>query len=321
MPGAFAHLTLVGVLAEQNRLEQLGLHDEMKNAIGAWFKFCELGSISPDYPYLSRNLWGLTTDHAATRWAEEFHLNRTVDVIRIGAQKLVTMTDIARSKCMAWLLGYSAHVGMDVTLHPVIERIAGPYYASKENQEKHRTCEMNQDVYIWEKYRPNLGRIGVCEHLSNGIAKCSALSTNALDEDLKVFWQAILQEVYPEEFASNPPDLDKWHKYFLKVVDNAEEAGNRALFPLSRHMLKNKGMLYPLTPESRFIDNLEVPMGTAKSYDTLFELALENVGRFWKQISDCIYQENQQLAQCGNWSLDNGRYLDGGRGEQYVFWA
>jgi len=48
----------------------------------------------------------------------------------------------------------------DVTIHPILELKVGSY---AEHKMGHRTCEMHQDAYIFQ--RLNLGDVGLSEHL------------------------------------------------------------------------------------------------------------------------------------------------------------
>jgi hypothetical protein len=52
MPGACAYLTLVNLIREPARLESYGLNPEAIISILDYFRFCEPGAVSPDYPYL-----------------------------------------------------------------------------------------------------------------------------------------------------------------------------------------------------------------------------------------------------------------------------
>jgi len=50
MPGAYAHITMVNKLKEPQRLERIpGFPHDAIAAVLKYFKFCELGAVSPDY--------------------------------------------------------------------------------------------------------------------------------------------------------------------------------------------------------------------------------------------------------------------------------
>ncbi|MBK5274202.1 MAG: zinc dependent phospholipase C family protein [Desulfuromonadales bacterium] len=98
MPGAYAHLTLANMLKETNLLDSIvGFPDEAKFAVMTHFCFCELGAVSPDYPYLALG------DSGAARWADEMHYTRTGEVINAGIRRLQGMSGVAQEKGLAWL--------------------------------------------------------------------------------------------------------------------------------------------------------------------------------------------------------------------------
>ena len=118
MPGAYAHITLVNELRTPARLDRLpDFPDAAKRAVMRHFKFCELGAVSPDYPYLA------LLDGGAAGWADRMHYERTGEMIAAGAREVAAMLPgVERDRALAWLLGYAAHVATDMTLHPVVER-------------------------------------------------------------------------------------------------------------------------------------------------------------------------------------------------------
>ena len=48
MPGAYAHITLVNLLKETRRLQAFNIPTEIATALLDYFKFVELGAVSPD---------------------------------------------------------------------------------------------------------------------------------------------------------------------------------------------------------------------------------------------------------------------------------
>ncbi|MEW5858674.1 MAG: zinc dependent phospholipase C family protein [Cyanobacteriota bacterium] len=226
MPGAYAHITLVNLLRDTRRLERIpGLPTEAIPAVLDYLKFCELGSVSPDYPYLSIG------DTDAKKWADQMHKHKSGDMLKSGVKNLMEFSGEAKRKGLAWLMGYAAHVVADVTVHPVIEMKVGEY---ESNKRPHRVCELNQDAYIFP--RLNLGGIGLSEYLKSGISKCcNTNNSRKLDKDIRELWISMLRDTYPEEFKTNPPKINKWHSVFKWVVDKVVEEGNR-LFPFARHL-------------------------------------------------------------------------------------
>jgi hypothetical protein len=302
MPGTYAHLTLVNLAKESDRLEALGVPDDAIAAVQQHFRFCELGAVSPDYPYLS------VGDSAAKQWADLMHYERTGDLLLAGVARVRGMQGGARDKLLAWLLGYVAHVGADVTIHPVVELKVGPY---KGNEDAHRLCEMHQDTYIFQ--RLGVGEVGLSEHLDSGVALCSAPEdTDRLDPQVKELWTAMLRDVHPASSAANPPNMDRWHCRFRQLVGGIAEEGYR-LTPLARHVAAGLGLTYPRPSEVRreFLEALKTPRGP-QHYDAVFDRALRNVGRLWLTVArGALGLDDAYRGTLGNWNLDTGRDSQG----------
>ena len=309
MPGAYAHITMVNELKEPQRLEKIpGFPRYAISAVLKYFKFCELGAVSPDYPYLAIG------DERAKRWADIMHYTRTGEMIHAGVKRLQAIEGDARKKGLAWLLGYTAHVTTDVTIHPVVELKVGEY---KGHEKPHRICEMHQDAHIFQ--RLNLGEVGLSEHLDSGIAACREVADpDLLDRNIVSLWSGMLQDVHPQEFAANPPDIDKWHRRFKFVIDKIAEEGDR-LVPFARHLGVDSGLIYPANDDIdlQFIKGLATPSGK-QDYDAIFDAAIGNVGNIWQVAASGATQgQKTYLARIGNWNLDTGR----DESKRLVFWG
>ena len=310
MPGAYAHITLANLLKEPARLEAIPAFPvEAISAVLDYFKFCELGAVSPDYPYLS------VGDKKAEAWANLMHYTRTGAMLQVGIGKLRGLPKETMRKGLAWLLGYAAHVAADVSIHPVINLKVGRY---EDNKRMHRVCELNQDAHIFQ--RMNLGGVGLSEHLDSGIGGCcNPRNKKQLDMDLVDLWKSILKEVHPVEFKKNPPDFNKWHKFFKLMVDDVAEEGNK-LMPFARHLGVKSGLTYPTADEidRQFIDGLAVPGGAHEGYDSIFDRTIGNVGGVWQLIASGVLQgDAKYVARLGTWNLDTGMDENG----RMVFWS
>lgn len=309
MPGAYAHITLVNQFKDTKRLNALvGFPKKAKSALLKWFKFCELGAVSPDYPYLA------VGDSSAAKWADLMHYTNTGEIIRAGIKHIRLLQGDEQLKCLVWLFGYCAHVVTDVTIHPIVELKVGPYEGNKKD---HRICEMNQDAYIFP--RLNLGDAGLSDHLESGIASCSDKSDeDILDRDVVALWKKILQEVHPSEYAVNPPDIDRWHDGFNTVVETVSDIGSH-LLPVARHVAADCGLTYPSFKDldRQFIDDLATPVGH-DGYDNIFNMATTNVGAIWVALANGVMSEDTAyLTKISDWNLDTGRDNSG----KLAFWG
>jgi hypothetical protein len=299
MPGAYSHITAVNVarerLEEQENFPHKGL-----SIVFDWLKYIELGAVGPDYPYLD-----IVDGSMAAAWADAMHWDRTGDRIKVGIRVLSKMPpSMAQEKALAWLLGFTAHVLMDVTLHPMVGIKVGPY---EENKKAHRTCEMNQDTYIFQT-RINL-KIQYASYLKDGICRCSdPADENKIDPDIFYIWNEMFKDVDMGLYTTNEPRIDVWHGCFDEIVDHI--AGSR-LVALARHVAPKMldGNVYPLFEDidRQFIDNLEVPGGQRMNYDDIFDKGVGNVKRGWAVVaSDVLHQTNLAEGFLHNWNLDTG---------------
>lgn len=297
MPGAYAHITLINLAREPARLAAgPGMPRPAALALGRWLKYCELGAVSPDYPYLAIGAQG------ATEWADLMHYQHTGGMVQAGVEVVRGLSGTLRDKAFAWLLGYTAHVITDTTIHPVVELRVGPY---AQNKTAHRQCEMHQDAYIFQ--RLDVGGVGVAKYLQSGIAQCVDAS-NSIDPAVADTWRAMLLRCHPEEFASNLPDIGCWHKGFdtaLKVSGNG-----RQLIPIARHVAVECGLTYPLVTEvvrPGFIDSLKTPHGLLP-YDRVFEKALRHVIEGWHLVAEAVFGDSTVYQTAfWDWNLDTGR--------------
>jgi hypothetical protein len=297
----------VNLAKEPARLETgRGMPGAAALALGRWFKYCELGAVSPDYPYLVMN-------SAANAWADRMHYVRTGDMVKTGVELVKGLRGVERDVAFAWLLGYAAHVITDTTIHPVVELKVGHY---AQNKTAHRLCEMHQDAYIFG--RMNLGGVGLSEHLDSGMGRCGP-ADGSLDLSITSVWRSMLKHCHLGLYDYRFPDIEAWHRGFRRIVDNIAEEGNK-LLPLARHVAVECGLTYPNPDEVdrlEYIDNLATPQGQL-TYDQIFDKAIAYVVTNWQLIASGVYEDNDAYQTAfWDWNLDTGR--DGNN--NLVLWA
>jgi hypothetical protein len=303
MPASYAHLTLVAKM--RNLMEQLP--SEVRLSFLYYPHFCDLGAVSPDYPYL------VLGDEAANKWADWMHNIQVVELLNAGVKRLRSIQGPERRKCLSWFLGYVSHVVLDMTIHPVVKLKVGPY---KGNETAHRVCELHQDSYIFPQL--NLSEVGVPEYFDSGIGRCtSKQSPRSLHEGVRNLWQGMLKDAHPEEFRKNPPEIDLWHRRFLFVMDNIASEGYRFV-TWARHLGVNSGLTYPRPTEveAQYIDGIATPEGPM-GYADIFERGRENVLAMWQLIDQQFAGSDEpELASSRGWDLDTGLKDDG----KHVYW-
>jgi hypothetical protein len=314
MPGSYAHITLVNEASEKRRLKKIaGFPREAIDAANLHSKFLELGCISPDYPYLD------LTSGVSKKWADAMHYTHTGQAIYVGAELVRNLPQgIAKDKCLAWLMGYAAHVVTDMCIYPVVELKVGTY---KGHEKPHRRFEMHQDAYVFR--RMGTGMPQIAGHIKATIFRCGAPDDpKRLDSDVKKLWNELLKTVYPQAFVDDAPELDKWHQRCYTILEKLLPTSSR-LVGFARHACNDSGFLYPTPSEidmGEYIENLEVPGDKRMHYDDIFNWATEQVQEAWLDVTRHALDQGDFIAfQDQEWDLDTGRNKSSAK-ENLVFW-
>ena len=303
MAGAYAHLTVVN---HAQKLARNALRSaDVKFSLAMHLRYLELGAVSPDYPYLA-------VGQAA--WADQMHCTNTSSLLRSGVRHLQQLDGLARERATGWLFGFASHMTTDMTVHPVVEKLVGPY---RGNEAAHRQCEMHQDAFIFQKL--DLGDVGLTEHLRSGIASCNDRNdARRLDPAIADLWLQMLRDSYPLDDRQLGPDPHQWHRGFAGVL-GAVNTANR-LFPFARHVATNLNLTYPELDEveDRFIRDLKTPE-VRLDYEQVFQRACNNVVSVWCGIEDALTGRSPAfLDDLKDWNLDTGKTVPDGR---YLFWT
>jgi hypothetical protein len=319
MPGSYAHITSVNLASEKRYLSRIeGFPREAIDAANLHVNFLELGCISPDYPYLDL----MSGD--SKKWADLMHYTHTCEVIYIGAELARRLPlGLSKDKCLAWLMGYTAHVIADMCIHPVVELKVGPY---EKNMTEHRRCEMHQDAFIFR--RIGTGMPQTSEHIKATILNCGAPDNpEQLDPDIKGVWEELLKTVYPEIFGDDPPDMEKWHRRCYSILEKLLPTSSRFV-GFARHVCDGLGFSYPTPDEidrGAYINDLRVPSPEGAErrmrYDDIFDFAMEKIQQVWLDVTRHALGFGDFIAFRGEeWDLDTGKNkLAEGKGP--VFWG
>jgi hypothetical protein len=315
--GSYAHITLVDQASEKRRLRKInGFPREAIDAANLQSKFLELGCISPDYPYLD------ITSGDSKKWADSMHYTHTCQPIYIGAELVRGLPKgKAKDKCLAWLMGYTAHVVTDMCIHPVVELKVGPY---KGHETPHRRCEMHQDAYIFR--RLGTGMPQTAEHIGSSILRCgTAEDPKALDRDVKGIWAEVLKKAYPDDFVGDPPDLDKWHRRCYTILEKLLLIPSR-MVAFARHVCDGLGLYYPTPDEldQSYIRGLRVPSAPGQEkhmdYDDIFDWTIGCVQQVWLDVTRYALGLGEFISfRNEEWDLDTGRNKLA-EAEDLVFW-
>lgn len=307
MPGTYTHLTFVRLLISGKRLNDAKLPPEARASLIENPEFCQMGAISPDYPYL--NLVG--DREMAEHWANSMHHKYVIftrrNIFHLGVDYLRQLKDVELGKCFSWFLGYASHVVADVVCHPVTNLLVGDYDAG--NEVAHRESEMHQDVYI---FRTRLGGdVSKSEQIKNVIGCCTDPDDgNRIHGSIERMWRHLLSTSFPDILSDCKLDIHGWHRSVQVFLDDIAE--ELSVIP-SRHIRKfmsKEGIAYPRFEEidkERFITRLKTPDGE-KSYDEVFDFTIEKIVSMWQLISNGVFlNDSSYKERCGIWNLDNGQ--------------
>jgi len=130
--------------------------------------YVNLGSIGPDLYYFAKVTAsikdilkeGFVQAKGVTPWSYHLHSHRPnefplklveiifSDAIRKNGKIELYDDDIRK---LAYIAGHLTHIAADQIIHPLVNRIAGPYYREGKNRKKHRECEVFQDYFLYEE--------------------------------------------------------------------------------------------------------------------------------------------------------------------------
>jgi len=130
--------------------------------------YVNLGSLGPDlyyYAKMSSSIKdmlkeGFVQAKGVTPWAYHLHSHRPnefplklveiifSDVVRENGEVKLDKDDYRK---LAYVAGHLTHIAADQIIHPIVNRVAGPYYRRGQNRKKHRACEVFQDYFLYEE--------------------------------------------------------------------------------------------------------------------------------------------------------------------------
>ena len=318
MAGAFAHMTVVDSLCnEPEFLVGAGRIGEIvRYTITENKNFCELGSVSPDLPFLN------FLNANSKGWANVMHYWNTGDIIRSGvsyfAGRNFEVRDEDTLRALAWFFGYAAHVATDLTVHPVL---VASGYAYATNPTGHRFCELNQDAYIFRKHNSE-DPAGVRYIENCGIRSCNEPNDSfKLHPAIRELWLNCLSFISPTDVhmkngAEGPlsaPTPDLWFAdYTQRLGEYVEQGGGFVL--LFRNILEKVGACLPESGEVdlKYITNLKTPTNQIVDYDAVFEMTLTNVRKTWLELAAALAARDRNVFALKNADLDTGEADVGG---------
>lgn len=282
------------------------------------------GAVAPDLPYFLKG-YGSSFD-----WAERMHHKNTKEAILAGLEYLDKKKSIESE---AWFMGYIAHVITDMTIHPVVNAISGPYYTSKkveEAQHSHRYTEMIQDSFVVSEFCQSDFNL---DDFSKMLLKVSnKISNREISEKIKNIWIEMLRSSDEDLFKRKVPKIDKWYDNYLDFMTNPVDASVLKEEELVK-FLGVKAILYKdinMINEAilkKYITNLPFPEMSNEmqyileskplNYSDVFNRTVLLVMDIWEMI----YSRRIEFEKILNdWSLDTGGIIGEESHRSPVFW-
>jgi hypothetical protein len=293
MAGIYAHFVIANFALEKCP------DPELKILLLENSNFLLLGANSPDLPYTFK-------DNA---WADRMHYEKSGLIIKNALKILQTLSGRKREKCLAWLMGYAAHLASDTVVHPVVNKMVPPYNVDPV---PHQFCEKHQDAFAFK--RLNLGDTTSAEYISATIKNCSD-ALGALDKDIEWFWTEILTQTFP---GKEIPRVSMWFRSYTLLADKCGEEGG---WPHIRAIAEWNGtaQLLQISYDQvlrKFIDNIPSPEGPV-SYDRVLDRAISNTVDAWVALDKLLCGKKTNYPIFENWNLDTGENETG----KLLFWS
>lgn len=174
MPASIAHMVIAHKALELLKNQGFAdlkafaelLDDPAKGKL--YRAYMNLGSIGPDLYYYANMAKsakdmltaGFVQATGVTQWAYHLHSCRPnefplrlcevlfSDAVREEGTVVLDDDDIRK---LAYIGGHLTHVAADQIIHPLVNRIARPYYRDGKNRKKHQECEVFQDYFLYEE--------------------------------------------------------------------------------------------------------------------------------------------------------------------------
>ncbi len=186
--------------------------------------YVNLGSLGPDlyyYAKLSSSVKDLLKEgfvqaKGVTPWSYHLHSHRPnefplklveiifSDVIRKNGK--VSLYEDDKRK-LAYIAGHLTHIAADQIIHPVVNRVAGPYYREGKNRKKHRECEVFQDYFLYEEiYRLEQKSGSKYDFLKQKFHKWTDCIKGITTRNSEEWFRYFLQRGFVETYSTYPTE-------------------------------------------------------------------------------------------------------------------
>jgi len=217
MPASIAHMLISK--ESRRRISAMPEYKEFATALEAHKVYMELGSLGPDLPcYESMVRAGvnLLLDRSdkpmgVDQWSYQLHSKdpnifplKMIEITwRESNPEFVEWEEDDRQN-FAFICGFLTHIAGDQMIHPIVNKVAGPYYKGGNRREVHRECEVYQDVVIYQKI---MGKDLMDEQPHKWCDLNPGFGSNA-----PVWFRYFLQKAFVEAHSASPSEknIEDW---------------------------------------------------------------------------------------------------------------
>lgn len=168
MPASIVHM-IISKKSRANLRKDTTIDKSFLEFLEKYSTCMELGSIGPDIPYYESIIEGAIDllfkgsdiPMGLDQWSYQLH-SKEPNIFPLKMIEIIWKeSDIEKEdwddidhRKFAFVCGYLSHMAADQIIHPLVNAIAGPYFKRGDAREKHRECEIYQDVYFFnEEYK------------------------------------------------------------------------------------------------------------------------------------------------------------------------
>ncbi|MCK9377412.1 MAG: zinc dependent phospholipase C family protein [Syntrophobacterales bacterium] len=232
MPASIAHMLLSQLCRKSLSRER---YQEFTVILERHKTYMELGSVGPDLPYYenaAKATLNLLLDRSdkpmgVDQWSYQLHSKnpnifplKMIEIAWRESNLNIEEWEEDDDQKFAFICGFLTHIAADQIIHPWVNQIAGPYYKGGDHRERHRECEVYQDVVIYQEVNPGQDLMDVrpntwCD-LNLGFGS-----------NTPVWFRYFLQKAFVEAHSVAPAEssIEDWVDGFLLTLRGLNNVG------------------------------------------------------------------------------------------------
>ncbi len=237
MPASIAHMLISKKAREELRKDTV-IRKFVEDVLEKHEIYMELGSIGPDLPYYESMAKGAVDlllkrsdkPMGIDQWSYQLH-SKDPNIFPLKMIEIIWKeTDIEKEdwedddhKKFAFVCGYLTHIASDQIIHRIVNLIAGPYYKKGDAREKHRECEVYQDLYLFNLLKEDLGKKDFQDEKFNTWCDMNP----GFGDNTDVWFRYLIQKSFVEAHAVTPSEdsVEDWVDGTLTILRGLNNIG------------------------------------------------------------------------------------------------